>query len=80
VTNATLWAVMATTLLAARMPMAVAAGWFLTRNWDVVRLWWLIPARDLCGFAVWMAGLFGNSVTWQGKHLRLDRQGRIQSS
>jgi len=77
VTNATLWAVMAATLLAARMLMAVAAGWFLTRNWDVVRLWWLIPARDLCGFAVWMAGLFGSSV--RAERLQLGRQGRTQS-
>ena len=88
VTNATLWAVMAAAcgrwdlaavLLAVRMAMAFAAGWFVIRSRDVPRLWWLIPARDLFGFAVWLAGLFGSSVMWRGEQLRLDRQGRIQS-
>jgi ceramide glucosyltransferase len=86
VTNATLWAViaaaygrwdLAAALLAVRIAMAFAAGWFMMRSRDVARLGWLIPARDLFGFAVWLAGLFGNSVTWRGERLRLDRQGRI---
>jgi ceramide glucosyltransferase len=86
VTNATLWAMVAAAcgrwdltaaLLAVRMVMAFAAGGFMMRSRDVARLWWLIPARDLFGFAVWLAGLFGNSVTWRGERLRLDRQGRI---
>ena len=51
----------------------------MMRSRDAVRLWWLIPARDLFGFAVWLAGLFGSSVTWRGERLRLDRQGRIQA-
>jgi ceramide glucosyltransferase len=49
----------------------------MMRSPDMVRLWWLIPARDLFGFAVWLSGLFGNSVVWRGERLRLDRQGRI---
>jgi hypothetical protein len=43
------------------------------------RLWWLIPARDAFSFAVWLAGLAGNSVIWRGERLTLDRQGRIAS-
>lgn len=87
VTNATLWGViaaacgrwdLAAVLLAVRMAMAFAAGWFVIRSRDVRRLWWLIPARDLFGFAVWLAGLFGSSVMWRGERLRLDRQGRIR--
>jgi ceramide glucosyltransferase len=66
-------------LLAVRMAMALAAGWFIMRSRDLARLWWLIPARDLFGFTVWLAGLFGSSVVWRGERLRLDRQGRIQS-
>lgn len=86
VTNATLWAVMAAAggrwdlsamLLAVRMLMAIGAGCFVVGSRDVVRLWWLIPARDLFGFGVWLAGLFGNSVTWRGERLWLDRHGRI---
>jgi ceramide glucosyltransferase len=86
VTNATLWAAiaaacgrwdLAAALLAERMLMAFAAAWFMMRSREVVRLLWLIPARDLFGFAVWLAGLFGNSVVWRGERLQLDRQGRI---
>ena len=86
VTNATLWAViagacgrwdLAAALLAVRMVMAFAAGWVMMRSRDVARLWWSIPARDVFGFAVWMAGLFGNSVVWRSERLRLDRKGRI---
>jgi len=88
VTNATLCTAVAAAsgrwdlaamLLTVRMAMALAAGWFIMRSRDMARLWWLIPARDLFGFAVWLAGLFGSSVVWRGERLRLDRQGRIQS-
>lgn len=88
VTFATLWAVaaaasgewrVAVALLAVRMMMAIEAGWFVLRSPDVVRLFWLIPLRDLFGSAVWLAGLFGSSVEWRGKRLRLDGEGRIVS-
>jgi ceramide glucosyltransferase len=38
----------------------------------------LIPVRDLFGAAVWLAGLFGNTVLWRGQRLRLDSEGRIR--
>jgi ceramide glucosyltransferase len=87
VTNATLWAIAAlglgrwqwfAALLAVRLAMALASGWFVVRSPDALRLLWLVPARDLFGFAVWVAGLAGNTVLWRGKRLRLDREGRIQ--
>ena len=87
-TNATLWAAviaafgrpdLAAWLLALRLVMSFASGWHVLRSRDVLRLWWLVPARDLFAFAVWIAGLFGNSVVWRGRRLRLDREGRIQA-
>jgi hypothetical protein len=36
-----------------------------------------MPFRDLFGFAVWVAGLFGEEVEWRGQRLRLRRDGRI---
>jgi ceramide glucosyltransferase len=87
VTYATLWAfaaaasgrwAIAAMLIAVRMIMAISAGWFLMRSRDVLRLWFLIPLRDLFSVAVWAVALFGNSVEWRGQRLRLDRFGRIR--
>jgi len=87
VTYATLWAVVAAALghweiaaglLVIRMVMAICAGWFVLRSLDVLRLWFLIPLRDLFGVAVWAVALFGNSVFWRGRRLRLDHEGRIR--
>jgi len=86
VTFATVWAllaalsgheILAAATLAARMLMATTAGWSVLRSRDTLSLWLLIPFRDLFGFAVWIAGLFGDSVVWRGTRLRLDREGRI---
>lgn len=86
VTFATVWAVVALctgawrvalAVLAARMLMALASGWMVMRSRDVLRLWFLIPPRDLFGAAVWAAGLFGNTVVWRGQTLHLSKQGRI---
>ena len=59
------------------MTMAIVAGWFTMRSRDVLKLFCLIPLRDLFGAAVWVVGLFGNTVVWRGRKLRLDREGRI---
>lgn len=86
VTFATFWAVVAAcggrwsvaaAVVAARMLMAIESGWFVMRSRDLVRLWFLIPLRDLFGAAVWAVALFGNSVVWRGRELRLRRDGRI---
>jgi ceramide glucosyltransferase len=87
VTFATVWAAaaaadgyfgLAVALLAARMLMATTAGWFVLNSPDVLRLWLLIPLRDLYGAAVWVAGLFGRTVDWRGRIQTLDNEGRIR--
>jgi len=65
-------------LLAVRMAMAIAGGWIVLRSPDVLRMWVLIPFRDLLTAAAWLAGLFGKSVVWRGRTLALDGEGRIQ--
>lgn len=85
VTFATFWALVCgswrvgSAILLVRMLMAIEAGWFKMRSKDVLKLFFLIPVRDLFGVAVWGAGLFGNTVIWRGRELRLDREGRIVS-
>lgn len=66
-------------LLAVRMAMATAGGWMVLRSPDVLRMWVLIPFRDLFTAAAWLAGLFGQAVVWRGRRLPIDRQGRIQA-
>jgi len=78
VTFATFWALVCGSwqvgiaLFAARMAMAIVAG-----KKDAMRLFFLIPVRDLFGVAVWMVALFGNTVVWRGRKMLLDREGRI---
>jgi hypothetical protein len=43
----------------------------------VRRDFWLIPLRDLFGFAVWAAGIFGDTVEWRDRQLKLRPDGRI---
>ncbi len=86
ITFATLWAVaaaavglwwMAALVIAVRLAMAVACGWFVLRSADVLMYFYTIPLRDLWGVAVWSAGLFGRSVEWRDRCLKLDNGGRI---
>ncbi len=86
ITFATLWAVAAAcgglwwtalALLAIRLAMAVTCGWFVLQSADVWKYCYAIPVRDLWGVAVWVAGLFGKTVEWRGRKLKLDQQGRI---
>ena len=87
VTFASVWALAAAlagdytftiAVIAARMLMATVAGWSVLRSAETLRLWLLIPLRDLFGGAVWCAGLFGNTVLWRGRRLHLDPLGRIE--
>jgi ceramide glucosyltransferase len=86
VTFATVWAVVAAAtgayawagaLLASRLLMSFASGWYVLRSNDTLRLLPIVPVRDLFGFAVWISGLAGNAVFWRGDRLQLDSQGRI---
>jgi ceramide glucosyltransferase len=86
ITFATLWALVAALyglwpaalgLLAIRFGMAIACGGWVLGSSDVWKYFYIIPVRDLCGVAVWAAGLFGNVVEWRGRRLRLDREGKI---
>ena len=86
VTFATLWAFVAAAfgfwpaafgLLLIRLAMALACGALVLGSADVWKYFYLIPVRDLWGVAVWATALFGNTVEWRGRRLRLDREGKI---
>jgi ceramide glucosyltransferase len=87
ITYASLWVVVAALfglwwialpLLALRYAMAFASGLVLGSS-DVWKYFYAIPLRDLCGLAVWAAGLFGHTVVWRDQRLKLDAQGKIVS-
>ena len=66
-----------TTLLRLVAGLVVGAG--VLKDPHVVADFWLIPLRDLFGFAVWMGGLFGRHVYWRDRELRLHHDGRINA-
>jgi len=86
ITQGTCWAVLAglagyPALAAACLGTRLAAGLFIgglvLDDRAVWRQAWAIPLRDLWGAAVWLAGLFGDTVRWRGLAIRLTADGRI---
>jgi ceramide glucosyltransferase len=88
VTHATLWALVALAAgqwwaaalaLGLRMVAGVVVGAGVLKDRRVLKDFWLMPLRDLFGFAVWLAGLFGHTVCWRDRVLRLHADGRIHA-
>jgi ceramide glucosyltransferase len=84
ITHCTFWCVVAALLgewqialacLAVRMAAGLVTAKVVLKT-DAA--WWLMPARDLWGFGVWCAGLFGSTVEWRDQKLRLRSDGRIE--
>ena len=40
--------------------------------------WGLLPIEDLFGFFFWIAGFFGNTISWRGRKYRLFADGRFE--
>ena len=85
-TQAAFWSIVAAlaghpwTALAAitvRIAAGVVTGRVLLGDRQVSRYWYLVPLRDLWGFAVWLAGLSGDTVEWRGMTLKLSSDGKI---
>ena len=86
VTHATFWGLVAllggawwagAAALALRFAAGLLAGGIILEDRQVWRWFWLLPLRDLFGFAVWLGGCFGTTVYWRGRKLRLRADGRI---
>ena len=89
VTHATFWAVVAfaagqwwagAAALVLRMAAGVWIGAGILGDRNAAVWCWLIPFRDLFGFAVWLAGVTGDTVEWRGQRLHLHRDGKISKS
>ena len=88
VTQATFWACVAAAggysfLAAAVLALRIAAGGItagvVLKDRAAAARWWMIPLRDLFGFAVWLTAAFGRTVEWRGMRLRLTTDGRIHA-
>jgi len=86
VTHATLWSVVAVAAgqwwagaaaFFARMVAGLLVGRVILGDRRVLTGFWMIPLRDCFGFAVWLAGLFGHTVYWRDRKLRLRPGGKI---
>ena len=86
ITHATIWALAAfaaglvwagTVALLLRIAAGLIVGGSVLKDRNVWRWFWLLPLRDLFGFAVWAGGCFGSTVFWRGRKLRLRADGRI---
>ena len=87
VTHATLWALVAfaagqwwagAAALGLRLIAGVWIGAGILNYRRTLVDAWLIPLRDLFGFAVWLAGSVGKTVEWRGEKLRLSADGKIR--
>ena len=87
VTHATLWSLVAMAAgawqagiaaLAIRMAAGVLTAAAVLGDRRILMDFCLIPVRDLWGVAVWVGGLFGDTVKWRDRTLKLSRDGRIR--
>jgi ceramide glucosyltransferase len=59
----------------ARFLMARANATAVRDDSALPRLW-LLPARDVLGFVIWIGGLFGRDIVWRGERFKL-RKGKL---
>jgi ceramide glucosyltransferase len=66
-------------LLAITISLRTVIAWTVSKQ--ILRTsipWLLLPIQDLLGFAFWIAGFFGNSISWRGQRYILNRDGTVQ--
>jgi ceramide glucosyltransferase len=71
------WPALAVTGLFRAAAAWAVAGWVL-HDELTARRWYLVPLQDVASFLFWLAGFFGNTITWRGRTYYLHRDGRFE--
>lgn len=62
-----------------RLSLAMTVGAEVLGDHQVLPSLWLLPVRDLIGFALWIAGFAGNTIVWRGERFEV-RKGKLYST
>lgn len=68
------WLLLAITLLFRLAAAWTVSEYILTAGVPLL----LLPFQDALGFTFWVAGFFGNSISWRGQRYTLNRDGTVQ--
>lgn len=72
------WWPIALLAILARLLAAVATANWILRDPLTKRQWFLVPVQDLLSFIFWIAGFFGNTITWRGRRYFLRKDGTFR--
>jgi len=64
--------------VAARALAAWTTAALVLKDPLTARFWYLLPLEDVLSFVLWIAGFFGNTITWRGRRYYLHRDGRFE--
>jgi ceramide glucosyltransferase len=60
-----------------RLIMGWVVGVQILNDPSAKKFLWLIPLRDFISFAIWCYSLFGSTIEWRGRRLKLNKQGKL---